>query len=63
MGRKYSQSLLSNSGDIRPRIKGLKIYDTTSEVFLLNLEMRNNLNIENRHNINNSQEPKKLIFK
>lgn len=62
MKRRYSQDLQSKSGDIRPRIKDLKIYNLSPlEVLFLNLEMRNNLNIPNRND--NIGEPKKIYFK
>ncbi len=63
MKRRYSDLYKSKSGDISSQIKNLKVCDITLQMFLLNLELRENQKIKNRNELDNNEHPKKLIFK
>lgn len=63
MKRRYSDLYKSKSGDISSQIKNLKLCDITLQMFLLNLELRENQKIKNRNEMETIEQPKKLIFK
>ena len=63
MKRRYSDLYKSKSGDISSQIKNLKLCDITLQMFLLNLELRENQKIKNRNEMETIEHPKKLIFK
>ena len=60
---RYSDLYKSKSGDISSQIKNLKVCDITLQMFLLNLELRENQKIKNRNEMETIEHPKKLIFK